>query len=225
MKVIVITNVPDGAEDLINSFDGSGLTIVSKEVESVSAIVDEAQAALEKNYSAIIVNTDSPAEANVRLNKAQGIRAYSCNNSNDVRAARKGRVNTLILSSHVTGDQRDAILDFLQGAPVRSAPAQQRPQPMPPRPAPKPKFSFRRQPEPEPEEEDEQWAPAPPPPQRAASRRPQPPPPPEPEDEEPQPEEEEPQFTSHRKGLLGKLKDSLGILDANEARNQDEEER
>lgn len=201
MKVIVITNVPDGAEDLVNAFDGSGLTIVSKEVDSVGRIVEEAQAALDKSYSAIIVNTDSPAEANIRLNKAQNIRAYTCSNSNDVRAARKGRVNTIILSGHVNADLRDAVLSMLSGgmpqAPMsapaqRSMPMRQQPQRQPP---PPPKRA-----RPAPEDDWSTHAPSGPQPMQDEQYDDQ-------DQQQPMPQ------MKPRKGLLGKIKDSLGIMD------------
>ncbi len=196
MKILIVTNVPDGAEDLVNSLDGAGFTIVSKEVDSVEAVAAEASAGLEKNYASIIINTDNPVDANVRLNRKQGIRAAMCSTPNDIRSAKKGRANTIILSGHVGSDMRDALINLLNGAPMPMAREQRAAPPAPaPKPVRQPLFLKKSKQDPPDEEWDTQ----------------------EEEEQEPEQEQEDedqPQMPRKpRKGFLGSLKDSLGIVD------------
>ncbi|MDE1856242.1 MAG: RpiB/LacA/LacB family sugar-phosphate isomerase [Candidatus Micrarchaeota archaeon] len=99
MKVYVISSVPSGGEEITDVLDDSNVSVISKEV---SDDIEDVQAEIEKHVEngrsdMLIYVTDDAIGAGIALNKMEGVRAATCNNSEDVAAARASGANVIIL--------------------------------------------------------------------------------------------------------------------------------
>ncbi|MDE1870098.1 MAG: hypothetical protein KGH71_03895 [Candidatus Micrarchaeota archaeon] len=98
MKVSVISNVASGSEELVDALDDINISVFSKEIEGdVSSAVDEIEKRVSKNDDFVIFVTDDTLEASIQLNKLSDVRAVVCNNSSDVSTARSKGVNVVIV--------------------------------------------------------------------------------------------------------------------------------
>ncbi len=211
MKVLVISNVPDAAEGIVNALDGAGFSIVEKEADSIEKMADTADDAISKGYSSVIAITDNPMGAGIAMNKRENVRAVVCETGNDAKAAKRNKANTIIVDDGLAQDDLSELLSTLTNVPIGEKVQQPRKmQAVQPKRQPAP------QAQPENPTNGFQWsdaqdAPAPKPGwQMPSFMKPTPQVQPAPEQDE-EPEEE---FKTARPGLIGKIKDSLGIIDA-----------
>ncbi|MEM0094707.1 MAG: RpiB/LacA/LacB family sugar-phosphate isomerase [Candidatus Micrarchaeaceae archaeon] len=100
MKVLLISNMPNGADALSAELEGLGVNIVEKEVagtlDSISNMVGSSMPG--GNYDGILVITDNHIAAGIELNKKEGIRAAVCSMPNDVMVAAKSNANVIVVS-------------------------------------------------------------------------------------------------------------------------------
>lgn len=94
----MISNVASGSEELVDALDDINISVFSKEIEGdVSSAVDEIEKRVSKNDDFVIFVTDDTLEASIQLNKLSDVRAVVCNNSSDVSTARSKGVNVVIV--------------------------------------------------------------------------------------------------------------------------------
>ncbi|MEM0086844.1 MAG: hypothetical protein QXU16_01085 [Candidatus Micrarchaeaceae archaeon] len=116
MKVLLVSNMPNGADAISAEFESLGVNIVEKEVagtlDTISGIINET--AQSGNYDSILVITDNHISAGIELNKNEGIRAAVCSVPRDVPIAAKSNANVIVVSKD--GDMRGiakAVVDSL----------------------------------------------------------------------------------------------------------------
>ncbi|MDE1825288.1 MAG: hypothetical protein KGH61_01970 [Candidatus Micrarchaeota archaeon] len=200
MKVYLVSNVEAETEEIVDALDDANVSVVAKEIEGNAQ--DAAQIIarqLGKGSSDVLVFlTDDTMDAGMELNKVAGIKAAICNSPGEVQKAKVRGANVIIVGEE-TGDLGGiARAVASEGASERVV---QTPRPQQQKRNAEERIAGRQE-----EEERTQSKQI-----RINIKVPQlfaqkPRPQPEPADE-PLP------MGKPRKGILGKLKDELGIVD------------
>jgi len=110
MKIYLISNVPSGGDDIEEVLDNANVSVISKELlGSIKEIDDEVVRRISSsNANMLIFVTDDPIGAGMRLNKYDGISAATCNTVQDVSAARANGANVIILDNERADKQEIA---------------------------------------------------------------------------------------------------------------------
>ncbi|MDE1768532.1 MAG: hypothetical protein KGH64_02985 [Candidatus Micrarchaeota archaeon] len=147
MKILLVSNVPEGVDGLVNSFDEEGTTIVARELSADAR--DMANGAYDAfsrgNFEVMVIHSDNPVASSLAFNKISGAAAAVCTSAEDVPEAMSNGANILILKG--SESSYEAIL----GAAARSAPSSGRQQaplrvkPSRPQPAPRQQAPERQQ--------------------------------------------------------------------------------
>ncbi|MDE1851059.1 MAG: RpiB/LacA/LacB family sugar-phosphate isomerase [Candidatus Micrarchaeota archaeon] len=101
MKIYLISNVPEGGDEIEEVLDGANVSVISKEILGrVKEIDSEIERKISSsNANMLIFVTDDPIGASITLNKHEGLRAAVCNTVEDVSAARASGANAIILDN------------------------------------------------------------------------------------------------------------------------------
>jgi len=101
MKIYLISNVPSGGDEIEEVLDNANVSVISKELlGSIKEIDDEIERRVaSSNANMLIFVTDDPIGAGMTLNKHEGLRAAACNTVEDVSAARANGANVIILDN------------------------------------------------------------------------------------------------------------------------------
>jgi ribose 5-phosphate isomerase RpiB len=194
MKVYLISDASSGGEEMLNVFDQANVNVVSKEVRANIERVSQnfQNVAVQGNSDIMVLVTNDSIEASIELNKKEEIRAAVCNSAEDVERAREKDVNLIIVPNEAQKKDEiaEAIIRTGKGAVRMLSIAKVR--------------DKRRQESVNREEEEEE---------RRSRAKPESKPEPEERVEETTDEEEEESRIGNRKGIIGKIKDSLGIID------------
>ncbi|HUB92849.1 MAG TPA: RpiB/LacA/LacB family sugar-phosphate isomerase [Candidatus Saccharimonadales bacterium] len=186
MKILAISNVEGCAERIVEAFEDTDASIVAKEESDGTEELAEkvSQAIGRRVYEYAVVAVDDQVGATIALNKMGNIRAAVCDSAEDVRLARKNDANVMIVRASMKR------FDYLAGAAGQAA--------KPERDAKQKKvFEMKKQ-----EEKEE------PKEQRKKQQQQE-----KEEEEEPEDEEDDDYQKGSGKGMLGRLKDHLGIID------------
>lgn len=194
MKLLVLSNI-SGTTDMVLDALGDSVNVVAKEAnlatDAMAGIVIEQMN--RRAYDRILIIAKDPIGAGIAMNKQEGIEAAVCGSVDDVRLANDNGANVIIIRDPHSKDF-ESILDavaqsggMLKGLKLnvkmpKLAPKQENVATSAPAALQRPKKK-----KPAPEEEQEEEAPQP----------------------EPAPEDED---VAPRKGVVGKLKDYLGIM-------------
>ncbi len=192
MKIYIISNVPDDAERYSDALEGTGASIVLKEIDTDTKGLVSAAASAAASGNTVVVLAEDPMLASMLLNKQKGVDAALCNSEKDILKAKQIDANVIVVGADFPKPERLAAL--FTGIQKDSKPKERQEQTQQ-REAPKPAGSgvdnslgriFAKKPD---------------------AQRPQKRP-------EPKVEENEPVMPQQaRKGMLGRIKDSLGIVD------------
>ncbi|MDE1828516.1 MAG: RpiB/LacA/LacB family sugar-phosphate isomerase [Candidatus Micrarchaeota archaeon] len=220
MKIYLISNVPSGGDEIEEVLDNANVSVISKELlGSIKEIDDEVVRRISSsNANMLIFVTDDPIGAGMRLNKYDGISAATCNTVGDVSAARANGANVIILDNE-RAEKQEIAQALVKGGgglgkmlQITSVPKKKQ---FVERPAVEKPIERRERPV----EREKQQAPIykepsapitinvklPHMPQLFGGKK---------KVKDKQPEDEEPLPTGKpRPGLLGKIKDELGIVD------------
>lgn len=100
MKIYLISNVPSGGDALIDTFDAANVNVVAKEVRGGIGKIEEEIASRVNggNIDMLLFVTDDAIGANMALNKYQGVKAATCVDAQDVSSAYDNGANVIILS-------------------------------------------------------------------------------------------------------------------------------
>ncbi len=117
IKILLISNVEGGSDELLAAADLEGSTIVAKETKGdVKAMVKYAVGLFAQGrYDAIVALADNPIGANIAFNKYEDMRALVCNSAEDAKSAEENGVNVLVLKSENAGLMESIIGTFSKG--------------------------------------------------------------------------------------------------------------
>ncbi|MGI0141375.1 MAG: RpiB/LacA/LacB family sugar-phosphate isomerase [Candidatus Micrarchaeales archaeon] len=101
MKIYLISDIPSGGDELVDVFDSANVNVVSKEI---LGDIEDVEAEIEKKMSStnadlFLFVTDDPVGAGMALNKMDGVMAATCNSVEDVSSARANGANVIILGN------------------------------------------------------------------------------------------------------------------------------
>jgi hypothetical protein len=191
MKLLVLSNV-FGASDVVVDALGDSVKVVAKEVsistDAMAAMASELMNA--HSYDRLIVLTKDPIRAGIVLNKQEGINAAVCSSIEDLMLANEGGANAIIIKDANAKETMDmlgqmgsgSVLQGLRNIKLPTLPAKVRKEP-----ATEERVATRAKIERHAEE-------------------------PEKEAEGAVDEKEEKQLGQPRSGVVGKIKDYLGII-------------
>ena len=99
MRILAISDIPNGVDPIVDSLNQEGVSIVAKEVDFdndalISIISDYLS---KKNFDMIVILPKDPIGVNMALNKHPSISAALCESEDDVYAASENNANTIIL--------------------------------------------------------------------------------------------------------------------------------
>lgn len=117
IKILIITNIQSAADTMLDSIDFGGATVVSREVSGDVRSLAKSTAALFVNggYDFAIAITDNTVAASIALNKYDGITSVVCHDAEEARSARSQGVNVVIIKQNNT-DIADSIVNaFAKG--------------------------------------------------------------------------------------------------------------
>src|SRR5690348_11475768 len=98
MKVYLISSVPAGGEEILEILDNANVSVVSKEVRNDDAAAMEVEKHVANgNADVLILVTSDHMNANIELNKIDGVRAAICKDGEDVQEARGSGANVIIV--------------------------------------------------------------------------------------------------------------------------------
>ncbi|MDE1869939.1 MAG: RpiB/LacA/LacB family sugar-phosphate isomerase [Candidatus Micrarchaeota archaeon] len=98
MKVYLISSVPSGGEEILDVLDNSNVSVISKEVRNDDAAAVEVEKHVANgNADVLILVTSDHMSANIELNKIDGVRAAICKDGEDVQEARESGANVIIV--------------------------------------------------------------------------------------------------------------------------------
>ena len=200
MKVYLISNVEAETEDIVDALDDVNVSVVAKDIEGNAQ--DAAQSIGRQlgkgSADMLIFLTDDAMEAGMELNKVEGIKAAICSSPSQVQKAKARGANVIIIGDDAA-DKASIARAIASGGAGGLAQM--------PRPQLKKKMEERVQSR----QADEEQAPEPAPirinikmPQLFAQKKAK---------AQPEIEDEPLPMGKPRKGLFGKLKDELGIMD------------
>jgi ribose 5-phosphate isomerase RpiB len=117
IKILLISNVEGGSDELTDSLDIEGVTIISKEVSADAKSLAKHAAALfaQGRYDLIVAIVDNPISANIALNKYEGITASVCDDSEEAKDAKDNGVNALVVKASASGSVGGMIATYTKG--------------------------------------------------------------------------------------------------------------
>jgi hypothetical protein len=186
MKLLVLSNV-SGASDAVVDALGDSVKVVAKEVnistDSMAVMASELMRA--HSYDRLIVLTNDAIRAGIVLNKQEGINAAVCASIEDLALANEGGANAIIIKDVNAKETQDMLCQMGSGSVLQGL-----------RNIKLPALPAKAKKEPAAEERS------------AAKARPEK----QAEKKEEEPQEEERQLGPPRSGVVGKIKDYLGII-------------
>ncbi len=198
MKLLVVSNVSGSIDKIVDAVQQSH-NVVAKEVSvSTSALAQTVGDQLRGgSYDEAIVIARDPIGAGMALNKQEGVEAAVCSNLEDAQLAKKNGANVIVIRNLDSEEVMDVINESVgSGGMIRNLKNIKMPK------MPQKQAAVEEEPEPQAQ------APAPKEKPRAAKMgkkaEPQ-----QPAEEEQEPEEASP---PSRPGIVGKIKDFLGIM-------------
>ncbi len=197
MKLLVLSNVSGSVDKIIDIIQQSNGVVAKESAMTNEAIARAAQDALGAgSYDLVVVVAKDPIGAGMILNKQDEIEAAVCGSADDARLAKDNGANVIIIR-----DVRSDALGDILGEAAGSQGVSQKIRAS----IKMPSLGKRREVEEE-EEEGEAAGAGAPKAKKAPARRQ------EVEEERSEDEEKLASLSSQRKGIVGKLKDALGIL-------------
>ncbi|MGC9156605.1 MAG: RpiB/LacA/LacB family sugar-phosphate isomerase [Candidatus Micrarchaeia archaeon] len=112
MRILVISNVPKALDQVVDSLKGHN--IVAKEMPmQTQELVDAVASELGKGYDVCVVVAKDPVGTGIALNKLSGVFAAVCNNPEDVGLGKANNANVFILKSK--NEQNPEIINAISG--------------------------------------------------------------------------------------------------------------
>ena len=112
MRILVISNVPKALDQVVDSLKGHN--IVAKEMPmQTQELVDAVASELGKGYDVCVVVAKDPVGTGILLNKLTGVFAAVCNNPEDVSLGKANNANVFILKSK--NQQNVEIINAISG--------------------------------------------------------------------------------------------------------------
>ncbi len=206
MKVLLVSNIPQGMDNVVTALNTDGATVVTKEINANAK--DMAKQAYDLftngNFDMIIAITDNSVAANIAFNKFDGTNAAVCETVDDASLAKENDANVIIIRDPESANVPE-ILEVVSKRSkfkignLRQAKVFSRPRPVAPK----------RQDQPEEEQVEQSAAPV----QQTQGfgfLKPKP----QQQQPQPRPMPSAPIATGpRREGVMGWLKDELGIID------------
>lgn len=99
MKILLISNIEGCGDRLAESIDLNGTAIVAREldVDAKALAAHAAKVFPDSGYDLIIAVTDNPIGTSMVLNKYDGINASVCNDADDAASARENGINAVVM--------------------------------------------------------------------------------------------------------------------------------
>jgi hypothetical protein len=112
MKVLVLSNVPGGVDDIVSLLEGQH-SVTAKEAASAPQELAEAAAAqlASGSYAMVVVVAKDPVAVSIALNKKEGVVAAVCNTAEEAQLARRNAANAVVVKEMERG-QLDEILSI-----------------------------------------------------------------------------------------------------------------
>lgn len=103
MKFYLISNVSGAAEPIINVLDSHNANVVSKEVRAgIEEVSENIEGVVRQgNADMLIFLTSAPVKACIELNKREDLRAALCYSPEDIEAASRADANVIIINSNL----------------------------------------------------------------------------------------------------------------------------
>lgn len=117
IRILIISNLEGGADQLVESVDFEGATVVSKDVEGDAKALAKAVATsfASGKYDFAVAMTDNTVGANIAFNKYEGIVAMVLHDPEEAKDAKEQGVNVIVLKQGNMKQIEDIVKLFSKG--------------------------------------------------------------------------------------------------------------
>ena len=129
IRILLVSDAEGDLDRAIESLESEGAAIVAKEIKAEPKEVAKLAASMMSRgkYDIIIALTGNPFAANIAFNKSEGTSAAVCASAENVAEAVENGANVIVVGWDATGrlaDMLDAVLESYGGGKVHRQPAE-----------------------------------------------------------------------------------------------------
>lgn len=112
MKVLVLSNVPGGVDDVVSLLEGQHSVTAKEAAAAPQELAETAAAQLASgSYAMVVVVAKDPVAVSIVLNKKDGVIAAVCNSAEEAQLARRNGANAVVVKE-MERSQLDEVLSL-----------------------------------------------------------------------------------------------------------------